>query len=43
MKYSLMWFFTLLISNRISSKVRMGSCLSKADTAAKDLLKRYGV
>lgn len=42
MKYSLMWFFTWLISNKTGSRDRMGACLSKADTAAKDLVRRYG-
>lgn len=42
MKYSLMWFFTVLIGNRVGSRDRIGSCLSKADIAAKDLLRRYG-
>lgn len=43
MKYSVMWFFTMLISNRVVSRGRINSCISKADVAAKDLLRRYGL
>lgn len=41
MKYSMMWFFTMLISNRVVSRGRINSCISKADVAAKDLVRRY--
>ena len=43
MKYSVMWFFTMLISNRVVRRGRINSCISKADVAAKDLLRRYGL
>lgn len=43
MKYSVMWFFTMLISNRVANRGRISSCISKADVAAKDLLRRYGL
>lgn len=43
MKYSMMWFFTMLISNRVVSRGRINSCIYKADVAAKDLVRRYGL